>query len=121
LGQSIAVGKSGSSLTFLTAANNSPLTGTVTIHYVDGTTATAPVSVGNFWSPAGQDGNPDNTQADSVNYANYPTGSSGHPVNVFATSIPLDPSKTVGSITLPSLSDVRGYQAALHIFAMTVS
>jgi hypothetical protein len=121
LGQVITVGRSGRTMTFLAAANNSPLSGTVTVRYTDGTTATQPLDVGNFWWPAGQDGNPANTQVASVNYANYPTGSSGHPVNVFAASIPLDPSKTVGDITLPALADVQGYHAALHIFAMTVS
>ena len=121
LGQSINAGKSGSKLTFLTAANNDPQTGAITVHYTDGTVATPQLNVGNFWFPAGVSGNPPNTPVAAVNYANYPNGSSGHTVYVFAASIPLDPAKTVRDITLPALSDVKGYHAALHIFAMTVS
>ena len=53
-----------------------------------------------------------------MNYANYPTGSSGHQVYVFEQSVPIDPSKTVTAVTLPSLGDAAGYNPALHIFAM---
>ncbi len=120
LGQTITVGKSGSKLTFLTAANNSTLTGAITVNYTDGTTAAPEVTVGNFWFPSGEGGNPANTQVVAVDFANYPHGSSGHTVHVFATSIPLDPAKTVRDITLPTLSDVRGSHAALHFFDMAV-
>ena len=55
-----------------------------------------------------------------MNYANYPTGSSGHEVYVFEQSVPLAAGKTVEAVTLPSLGDVAGYNPALHIFAMAV-
>ena len=53
-----------------------------------------------------------------VNYANCPTGSSGHEVFVFEQSVPVAAGKTIESVTLPSLGGVAGYNAALHIFAM---
>jgi beta-galactosidase GanA len=119
-GQTISMSGSGSSLGFLAAANNSTETGTGTIYYTDGTSQPFTLSVGNFWYPSGQNGNPANTQVAAVNYANYPTGSSGHTIYVFEQSVPLAAGKTVQAVTLPSLGSVAGYNAALHIFAMSV-
>jgi beta-galactosidase GanA len=119
-GQIISVSGSGSSLGFLLAANNSPESGTGTIYYTDGTTQTFNLDVGNFWYASDSNGNPSNTTVASVNYANYPTGSSGHTIYVFEQSVPIDSSKTVEAIQLPSLGSVAGYNAALHIFALSV-
>jgi beta-galactosidase GanA len=119
-GQTIAVSGSGSKLGFLLAANNSPLSGTGVVYYTDGSSTTFNLSAGNFWYPEGTNGNPSQNTVASVNYANYPTGSSGHTVYVFEQSVPIDSSKTVEAVTLPSLGDVTGYNAALHIFALTV-
>ena len=58
--------------------------------------------MGNFWYPSGQDGNPANVQVAGVDYANYPTGSSGHEVYVFEQSVPLAAGKTVAAVTLPA-------------------
>ena len=119
-GQTIDISGSGNSLGFLAAANNSPESGTGTIYYTDGSTQTFTLSVGNFWYPSGQDGNPANVQVAGVNYANYPTGSSGHQVYLFEQSVPLAAGKTVEAVTLPSLGSVTGYNPALHIFAMAI-
>ena len=119
-GQTISISGPGSSLGFLAAANNSPESGTGTIYYTDGTTQTFTLDVGNFWYASGQSGNPSSTQAASVNYANYPTGSSGHTVYLFEQSVPLTAGKTVEAVTLPSLGSVSGYNPALHIFALAV-
>jgi hypothetical protein len=119
-GQTIAISGSGTSLGFLAAANNSAGSGTGTIYYADGTSQSFTLSVGNFWYPAGQNGNPANVQVAGVNYANYPTGSSGHEVYVFEQSVPLESGKTVEAVTLPSLGSVAGYHAALHVFALAI-
>ncbi len=119
-GQTITVTGSGSTLGFLAAANNSAESGTGTIYYTDGSTQSFTLDVGNFWYPAGQDGNPSNTQVDGVDYANYPAGSSGHEVYVFEQSVSLEPGKTIAAVTLPSLGSVAGYNPALHIFALSV-
>jgi beta-galactosidase GanA len=119
-GQTIAISGSGSKLGFLAAANNSPESGTGTVYYTDGSSQSFTLGVGNFWYPAGEDGNPANVQVAKVDYANYPTGSSGHEVYVFEQSVSLDPNKTVEAVTLPSLGDVSGYNPALHIFAMSI-
>ncbi len=119
-GQTIAISGSGASLGFVAAANNSPLSGTGTIYYTDGSTQSFTLSVGNFWYRPGTNGNPPNVQVAAVNYANYPSGSSGHQVYVFEQSVPLAQGKTVEAVTLPALGDVAGYNPALHIFAMSV-
>jgi hypothetical protein len=120
MGQTVAISGSGSSLGFLAAANNSPESGTGTIYYTDGSAQPFTLDIGNFWYPSGQNGNPANTAVASVNYANYPTGSSGHTVYVFEQNVPLQQGKTVQAVTLPSLGDVAGYNPALHVFAMAI-
>jgi hypothetical protein len=119
-GQIVALSGSGTKLGFLSASNNSSLTGTGTVYYTDGSTSTYTLGVGNFWYPSGQNGNPDNVQVAAVNYANYPTGSSGHQVYVFEQSVPLTPGKAVAAVQLPSLGTVDGYNAAMHVFALAV-
>jgi beta-galactosidase GanA len=119
-GQTIAVSGSGSTLGFVAAANNSAESGTGTIYYTDGTSQAFTLSAGNFWYAAGASGNPSSTQVAGVNYANYPTGSSGHEVFVFEQSVPLAAGKTIEAVTLPSLGDVAGYNPALHVFALAV-
>ncbi|HEY3957924.1 MAG TPA: beta-galactosidase [Streptosporangiaceae bacterium] len=119
-GQAITISGSGSSLGFLAAANNQTESGTGTIYYTDGSHETFTLDVGNFWWPSGQDGNPANVLVAAVDYANYPTGSSGHEVYVFEQSVPIAPAKTVEAVVLPSLGSVSGYNPALHIFAMAI-
>lgn len=119
-GQTVQVSGSGAKLGFLAAANNSAESGTGIIYYTDGSTQAFTLSVGNFWYAAGTNGNPSNVQVAGVKYANYPTGSSGHEVFVFEQSVPLAAGKTIEAVTLPSLGDVAGYNAALHIFALAV-
>jgi hypothetical protein len=120
-GQTISVSGTGTSLGVLAAANNSAESGTGTVYYTDGSASTFTLSAGNFWYASGQNGNPANTQVAAVNYANYPTGSSGHTIYVFEQNIPLAAGKTVRAVTLPSLGSVAGYNPALHIFALSTS
>jgi hypothetical protein len=119
-GQTIAVSGSGSSLGFLASANNSAESGTGTIYYTDGSTQTFTLNIGNFWYAPGQNGNPSNTQVAAMNYANYPTGSSGHTVYLFEQNVPLESGKTIEAVTLPSLGGVAGYNPALHVFGLAV-
>ncbi len=119
-GQIIRVSGSGSKLGFVASANNSAESGSGTIYYTDGSTSTYSLGVGNFWYASGQSGNPTNNQVASVNYANYPTGSSGHTVYVFEQSVPIDSGKTVEAVALPALGSVQGYNPALHVFAIDV-
>ncbi|MGP0048329.1 MAG: beta galactosidase jelly roll domain-containing protein [Solirubrobacteraceae bacterium] len=105
---------------FLAAANNSAQSGTGTVYHTDGTTFTFTLDVSNLWYPSGQNGNPSNTQVPSVNYANYPTGSSGHTIYVFEQSVPIDAGKTVKAVALPPLGSAAGRNPTLHIYAIDV-
>jgi beta-glucosidase-like glycosyl hydrolase len=120
-GQTIAVGKSGSHLSFLGAATNGNGTGTGTITYTDGTTAPFTLALTNWTSgttlPA------DNLVATAPAW-NRPANSSypaNMPVSVYATTVPVDASKTVSYITLPST--VTGTQPGtrLHVFDMVIT
>jgi beta-galactosidase GanA len=119
-GQIITVSGSGSKLGFLAAANNAALSGTGVIYYTDGTTQTFSLNIGNFWYPPGQSGNPADTTAISEPTVDYPTGPTSHTVYVFEQSVPIDPSKTIEAVQLPSLGDVSGYNPALHVFGIAI-
>ncbi len=119
-GQVVRVSGSGSTLGFLTAANNATLSGSGTVYYTDGTTSTYSLTVGNFYYPPGQNGNPANTVGVTDASLNYPTATESHTSYVFEDSVAIDPSKTVEAVTLPSLGDVSGYNPALHVFAIAV-
>jgi len=114
-GQIIRISGSGAKLGFLAAANNSPQSGTGTVYYTDGTTSTFSLGVGNFWYPPQQSGNPPNVQVAAVNYANYPTGSSGHTIYVFEQSVPIAAGKTVEAVALPASATSRLQRRATRV------
>jgi hypothetical protein len=119
-GQAFLISGESNQLGFLLASNNAPLSGTGTVYYTDGSSTTFDLAAGNFWYQSGQNGNPTQNQGAAVNYANYPTGSSGHTVYVFGVTVPINASKkTVQAVVLPKVNgSVAGYQAAMHIFAL---
>lgn len=120
-GQAILLPGKGGQLGFVAASNNAPVSGTGAVYYSDGTSVPFTVSVGNFWYASGQNGNPANTQIASVNYANYPTGSSGHTIYLFSLFTPIDPTKTVQAVILPRVTgSVQGSAAAMHIFSISI-
>jgi hypothetical protein len=120
-GQAILLSGKGGQLGFVAASNNAPVSGTGAVYYSDGTSVPFTVSVGNFWYASGQNGNPANTQIASVNYANYPTGSSGHTIYLFSLFTPIDPTKTVQAVILPRVTgSVQGSAAAMHIFSISI-
>jgi beta-glucosidase-like glycosyl hydrolase len=120
-GQHIAVGRSGSALWFLGAANNGSGYGTATIIYADGSTVPFTLSLTNWTPGAVLPG--DEVVATAPRWNRPPN--SGYPpgiaVSVYATSVPLTAGKTVAYVTLPTA--VTGDQAGtrLHVFDMVVS
>ncbi|MEU2621329.1 lectin [Streptomyces sp. NPDC007157] len=121
-GQTIPMpaGTSGASLGLLGAAVNAPtdgsgVSGTLTVTYTDGTTSRATVGFSD-WTLNGGPSKPlpGDTTAVSTAYRN--TGGGGRDnvkTYVFATKVPLDPSKQVASVTLP----VTGSTGTDHLFA----
>jgi O-glycosyl hydrolase len=125
-GQVIQMSGSGSTLGFLGAADNDALSGSGEVVYTDGSVQKFTIDIGNFWYPAGQDGNPDNTQVAS-SFANYPTGTSEgtsyqHTVYLFGSTVAINPSETVSYVVLPDTNGgtVAGYTAVIHLFDMTI-
>lgn len=113
-GQSITLRGTGHRIGIVAASTYGPATGTWIVHYADGSTDTVPLSTPDWSStpPAGS------TIIAAMTYRN--NTSTGHTVRgtrVFAQSIPVDPTKTVVAVTLPTISPtaVRG-APALHVF-----
>ncbi len=92
--------------------------GTITINYTDGSSSTATISSGD-WA-----GGPSSTEtaAATLPYRNSTSGASQQlTVYVYATTVPVDPSKTVQSITLPNVSNtISGGATAMHIWAVSL-
>jgi hypothetical protein len=92
--------------------------GTVLIHYRDGSTSAEPVSIGDW---AGSTVSGDTTVA-ALPYRNSQSGTSDQlTVRVFAATVPVDPARTVTSVTLPDIGyTVAPSVPALHIFSLAL-
>ena len=119
-GQTMLVqGKAGATtLGLLGVSTNGGSQGTVTINYTDGTSSTQPVSF-NDWASSPSAGD---TAVATMPYRNSIGGSSQTiTMYVFATTVPVDSTKTVQSITLPDVSNtVANGTTAMHIFALSL-
>jgi beta-glucosidase len=113
-GQTVGLTGSGTDLGILGAAQNGTATGTITVNYTDGTSQSFTLSMADWYANAPATGDQIVTTTSSWNQSS-PTGS--HPVSVYFASVPLQPGKTVASVTLPSLPGSFG-QTEMHIFAM---
>ena len=89
-------------------------TGTATVHYTDGTSSRGQFGFPNWsFDPADRHGA---TLVASADGRNRPDGygNAGIAYRIFAHSVPLDPSKQVAFVVLPSNGNV-------HVFAMAVA
>jgi Glycosyl hydrolase family 76 len=94
------------------SATNGPSSGALTITYTDGTSQSATLGLTDWTAGSPSFGN--GTVA-SMPYRNSAGGGSQQiGTKVFTTNIPLQPGKTVASVTLPSSAN----QGVLHIFAL---
>ena len=107
-GQTIPVStpSGASSLGFLGSATNAASTGafgTVTVNYTDGTSSTATLGMSD-WTLNANASSPSfgNVIVATTPYRNFDGGMQSVNTYIFAQSIPIDSSKTVASITLPS-------------------
>ena len=118
-GQTMLVsGTSGATqLGLLESSTNGGTSGPITITYTDGTSTTETLASSD-WA-----GGPGTTET-AVATMTYRNSSSGGPQSitmyVYATTVPIDSSKTVASITFPDIANaVTGSTSAMHIFAVT--
>jgi hypothetical protein len=105
-------------LGLLENSTNGSSSGTVTINYTDGTSSTATLSSSDWANGAGTG----ETAAATMPYRNSTSGSSQQlTVYVYATTVPVDPSKTVQSVTFPDVSDTtNGGATAMHIWSVAL-
>jgi pectin methylesterase-like acyl-CoA thioesterase len=102
--QVILISGTGSQLGFLGLATNGNQSGTVTVHYTDGTTSTGTLSFSDWWHTTPSAGD------EAVASA---TSSDNHTVGIFSDAVPLAAGKTVQSVELPN-------NAKLHLFDMAI-
>ena len=104
-------------LGLLGSSSNGASQGTIVINYTDGTSSSQTVSF-NDW--AGGPGNGDTAVA-TMPYRNSGSGSSqALSMYVYATTVPVDPAKTVASVVLPDVSSTAAGVTAMHIFALSL-
>ncbi|MEV0324717.1 hypothetical protein ACIBKX_40445 [Streptomyces sp. NPDC050658] len=101
-GQKINVSSPGTTLGFLLSASYGPVSGTGTITYTDGDTQSYTLNSADWWTPCPSSGSRLAIHAD---YQNLPDNTKNrHPdasANIFSVTVPLDPDKTIESVTLP--------------------
>ena len=105
-------------LAFLAAASNGPVTAPLTLHYSDGSTSTYWLGLSD-WTLNGGGGTPSygNQVAATTTDRNYAGGQQSVSTDVFYTAVPVDPGKTLTSVTLPSGSSASHE----HIFSIGTS
>jgi beta-glucosidase len=114
-GQTVKMSGTGTDLGFLGASQNGTASGTVTVHYTDGSSQSYNLNMADWYANSPAVGNQLLTTTSSWNFQNNPLGP--HPVSIYFSSVPLQPGKHVASVTLPVLNGAGG-TTAMHIFAM---
>jgi hypothetical protein len=118
-GQTIDLSGSGNELGFLGAAGFGAASGLGTITYTDGTTQSFGLVMADWYNDAPVAGDEIATTTTTWNFAS--TTQVTHPVSIYFESVPLNPGKTVASVTLPIVSSGVGNGVnALHIFAIAI-
>ena len=118
-GQIVDLSGSGTDLGFLGAAGFGAASGTGTITYTDGSTQSFGLSMADWYNNAPVAGGEIATTTSSWNSSS--STQVPHPVSIYFASVPLDPGKTVASVTLPTVSTGVGNNVnAMHIFAMAI-
>jgi len=120
-GQSIAVHGQGSNLGFVVFGVNAyptPVSGTASVTYTDGSTQSFTLAAGDYYYNQPALGN---TLFAKMAYRNTPTGRGTGPFSLFETTVPVDSTKQVAYVTLPDLSPYQdGKTPGLLVLAIGV-
>ena len=117
-GQAIHISGQGSMLGVLGASNNGNATGPVTVIYTDGTQTTGQVTLNDWFSDA--EPAPGDILVTTPDWI-HPSKQADQPVSIYAWSIPIDPTKTVAEVVLPSsTTQASGATAPFHVFALGI-
>jgi hypothetical protein len=114
-GQTVSISGSGTDLGFIGASQNGTSSGTVTVHYTDGTSQSYNLNMADWYGDSPVGGNQILATTSSWNFQSNPLGA--NPVSVYFGSVPLEAGKQVTAVTLPTESGGGG-TTAMHIFAM---
>jgi beta-glucosidase len=112
--QTVLLSGSGSTLGFLGTAVNGAFTETGNVYYTDGSTQQFTISFVNWTSGSPPTGD---TVVATTSYLNTPTGQLTRNRYLYGAFVPLDPSKTVEAVQLPSAGSG---DIGIHIFAVAV-
>jgi beta-glucosidase len=116
-GQTVELSGTGTDLGFLGSSQNGTATGTVTVHYADGSSQSFNLNVADWYANSPALGDQLLTTTSSWNFQSNPIGA--HPVSLYFASVPLQSGKQVTSVTLPTVTNAGG-TTAMHIFAMAI-
>ncbi|HET9075945.1 MAG TPA: glycoside hydrolase family 2 TIM barrel-domain containing protein [Acidimicrobiales bacterium] len=124
-GQAVLLSGTGSTLGFLGASSPNDEGGQGTVYYTDGTTSSFTVTLDNFFYPPDTAGNEviaATPYLNSQGRGGRIRGQRQHTVYVYYAGVPLDPSKTVQAVVLPSGGSVpaNGRVTGMHVFSMGV-
>jgi beta-glucosidase len=114
-GQTVALSGSGTDLGFLGASQNGTASGTVTVHYTDGSSQSFNLNMADWYANSPAVGNQLLTTTTSWNFTS--ATQTAHPVSIYFASVPLQAGKQASAVTLPVLSNAGG-TTAMHIFSM---
>ncbi|NUR05976.1 MAG: alpha-L-fucosidase [Nocardioidaceae bacterium] len=115
-GQTIKMTASGSKLGFVTTGTYGASHGTVMIRYADGTVQRDDLATADWLASAAPSGS---DILATTAYRNRPNGQDTNAAKLFFTAIPIDPAKTVASVTLPNISaEALEGTPAMHVFAI---
>ena len=116
-GQTMLLSGTGNTLGFLGSSTNGTSAGSVVIHYTDGTSSTATLTL-NDWAQGPGSGD---ASVAAMTYRNSFDGSQTINMWVYAATVPIDSGKTVASITFPDISNTISNGAmAMHIFSVAL-
>lgn len=124
-GQTVALSGQGSKLVLLGAGAFKVREGVFTVTYTDGTSQEASVRFGDQWDAIAPEGGVVVARADYHNltqssYKNPATGQTRESgVSVFGYAVPLDPAKSVASVTFPQGSPLAN--AGFHVFDLKIA
>ena len=95
----------------LAAASWGPVSGTVVIKYIDGSTSRQSLTVSDWYTGSG---------ALSETYRYTPNGIDNHPVCIYAIPISLDSTRVADALILPYRQSGPFQNSRIHVFALTL-
>jgi glucan 1,4-alpha-glucosidase len=119
-GQQIGLHGQGNTLGVAATSTGGATSGTLTVTYTDGSTTAATVNVAN-WVSTSAAAAPAGGESDLLATTGGWNPSGSTPVSLSYLSIPINPAKTVASVTLPAVGSAVGHTTpAMHVFGLTV-